>query len=256
VEPGTLSYLQGFLGQPGGLLVICGPSGHGKTTTAYATLSYLDDYTRSIRTIETPVEVDLGGSIEQASVDSPRGYGADCLRKRPEDRPDTLFVGRADAGTAEVVEGTLKAGCRVITTLDADDVVDALHKLSKAQIDIAGVPRVGFLMQRLVLRQCAACRERNSRARGVPWIGSHLAKVTRWRRCGDCDGGFRGRIAVFEFLEISPGTVERLRSTRPTRQAIETELRNQGRRSMRDYGGDLIAKGIVDRAELERVLGA
>ena len=186
-------------GAADGLVLVCGPTGSGKTTTLHAVLGRIARAGRAVMTLEDPVEREVPGT-SQTQVDSAAGLGfATGLRHLLRHDPDVLLVGEIrDAETAALAVEAARTGHLVLTTLHAVDAPSALDRLADLGLPAARVLPVLRLVvaQRLLGLPCPACDggSRGGASRGGADRGAD-------RGCRDCDGtGTRGRTAVAEAL--------------------------------------------------------
>ncbi len=192
----------------GGLVVVAGPTGSGKTTTVHALVRGYCDGTRKILTVEDPVEYRLPG-VTQVQVRRELGLDFDAvLRRALRHDPDVLVVGEIrDAETAALAVRAALSGHPVFSTLHTPTTAAIA-----ARLENLGVPHhlqrdvtAAMVSQRLVRRVCAGCataraatpaeRERAGRS------GVALSSVRTGAGCRDCRGtGFRGRLGLFEVV--------------------------------------------------------
>ncbi len=225
-----------------GIVLVTGPTGSGKTTTLYATLSRLDAAERNIMTIEDPIEYELssiGIPISQSQVNLKKGVNfANGLRHILRQDPDIIMVGEIrDAETARIAIQASLTGHLVFTTLHTNDAVSAVSRLIDLGIEpyLVSASISAVLAQRLVRTCCADC----GGAGGA---------------CARCGGsGYKGRTGVFELLIVGED-IRQLVSTGAPLGALRAAAQAAGMRTFADEGQALIAAGRTTRAELERVL--
>ncbi|APD84822.1 MSHA biogenesis protein MshE [Alteromonas sp. Mex14] len=209
------------INRPHGMILVTGPTGSGKTTTLYGALSELNKPDLKIITAEDPIEYRLP-RINQVQVNSKIGLDfASILRTTLRQDPDIIMVGEMrDQETVEIgLRGAL-TGHLVLSTLHTNDSVTSAIRL----IDMGAAPYLvatslrGVLAQRLVRRVCENCKEeRAPSAQEQAWVGflkPELANATfyKGRGCNSCNHtGYKGRIGVFEFLEMNEDMMEALR---------------------------------------------
>jgi len=237
------SALMDVIDRPTGMVLVTGPTGSGKTTTLYAALGRIDRATRNVMTIEDPVEYHLDG-ISQMQVNPKRGVTfATGLRSLLRQDPDVILVGEIrDKETAQLAVQASLTGHFVLATLHTNDAPGAIPRL----IDIGIEPYLitssllGVLAQRLLRRTCVACT-------GKGTINDH-------QRCERCFGtGYRGRLAVYEFMMIDD-TMRRLTESRADGVSLREAALDAGFKPMRDDAMQKVAMGVTDQSEVYRVL--
>ncbi len=197
----TLAALERAVGRDDGLVLLCGPTGSGKTTTLHALLARLAGGTRNIVTLEDPIERIVEGA-SQTQVDAAHGLGfAEGLRHLLRHDPDVMLIGEIrDRETARLAVEAAHTGHLVLTSLHALDAPGALTRLSELGIAapmLADTVRV-VVAQRLLALPCPQC----------DGTGAHGC-------CTSCAGaGTRGRRAVAESLELDAQLRELLRDGR------------------------------------------
>ena len=209
------------INRPHGMILVTGPTGSGKTTTLYGALSELNKPDLKIITAEDPIEYRLP-RINQVQVNSKIGLDfAAILRTTLRQDPDIIMVGEMrDQETVEIgLRGAL-TGHLVLSTLHTNDAVTSAIRL----IDMGAAPYLvatslrGVLAQRLVRRVCENCKqEKLPSAQEQAWVGFLKPELTnasfyKGRGCNSCNHtGYKGRIGVFEFLEMNEDMMEALR---------------------------------------------
>ena len=241
-----------------GLVLITGPTGSGKTTTAYSMIHAVDDSHRNIVTIEDPVEYRVPG-FRQMAVDIRHGVTMTSgLRSLLRMDPDVVLVGEIrDAETAEIAMRAASAGKYVFSTLHTRDVASTITALRDLHIDnrsLAG-NLTGIISQRLVRRVCPHCRLQSaldeSQKRMFSDHGLNApAEVPTQGRCPQCgNSGYHGRTGVFEVAV----------STRAIREAIEQGgsedelrdlLRSGGTRSLESDGLEKVCEQVTTLDEV------
>jgi len=207
IETGDVLRIRQLARQPGGLLLVSGPTRSGKTTTACAALAELDADSEKILSIEDPIEYELPG-VRQLAVDERRGLdfsrGVELLMAHD---PDRILVGELrDAATAERALHASLSGCAVVATLRARDIVDTLGCLRQFGLDmVAAVSALnGVVVQRLLRGPCGECRAtRETTASERDWLASlgqlDVRRVPQAMGCGVCHhSGYRGRLLLTE----------------------------------------------------------
>lgn len=195
-----------------GFLIVTGSTGSGKTTTLHALLSTLESSHKNIVTLEDPVEYVLEG-ITQTRIHQEIGLTFQAgLRSLLRQDPDVIMVGEIrDKETAQVAVQAALTGHQVLTTLHTNDALGALMRLTHMGIErylLAGSVKA-IIAQQLVRRICKMCaytHEPSTEQQTILQKYSYVVStVTVGRGCKVCRGsGFKGRIGIFQFLQLSP----------------------------------------------------
>lgn len=194
------------LREPNGIVLVTGPTGAGKTTTLYAGLRLLNDRSRTILTIEDPIEYAIDG-IGQTQVNARIGMTfAAGLRAILRQNPNIVMVGEIrDSETAEIAVQASLTGHLVLSTVHTNDAVGAITRLRDIGVEpflIASTLRA-IIAQRLVRRLCQACRRPEAADPGGAAIVGLPSGATVWRAtgCPQCGGtGYAGRLGLFELI--------------------------------------------------------
>jgi type II secretory ATPase GspE/PulE/Tfp pilus assembly ATPase PilB-like protein len=249
--------------QPHGMLIVCGPTGSGKTTTLYSALGEIDVYSRNIITIEDPIEYRLEGISQTAVNTAAELTFAKILRSTLRQDPDVILVGEIrDKETAEIAMQAAMTGHFVFTTLHANDAPTTITRLIDLGVDISLVQSAvtAVLAQRLVRLLCEKCKEpyepsAEERQRlGIPADKAVTLSKAREKGCTQCLGtGYRGRTGVHELL-VFDNTIRDLLVGRPSVQVIRATARKAGMRTLLESGVTKVLSGQTSVDEVVRVL--
>ena len=246
-----------------GLLLVCGPTGGGKTTSLYAALREIDRDSKNIVTIEDPVEYQLEGTT-QLPVEEHKGKGfSELLRSVLRQDPDVILVGEIrDDLTARTAMQAAMTGHLVFSTVHAKDTVSAIFRLLDLKVEpyLVASSLDLVLAQRLVRVLCTHCKRPVTVGPGVSSrLGKHLQGVSQIDEsvgCSRCLGtGYRGRRALFELLDVT----DDLRDVILGEQTVAAMRRviDQGLfTTLAQFGYRLIADGPTSLDEVEAVAGS
>jgi type IV pilus assembly protein PilB len=247
--------------QPYGAVVVCGPTGSGKTTTLYTALHLLNDPGHVIMTIEDPVEDQIRG-INHIEISPKSGLTfARGLRTILRSDPDVLLVGEIrDEETARIAMQAGMTGHLVLTTVHAHNAAAAIERLKDMGVEpgLLASSVNCIVAQRLARRLCVDCRESYwPEDEELESIGLLEQKgrvyLHRSRGCGRCGGtGFRGRVALYEVLPVTAeirGLIDA-----PTDEIFAAAIRG-GMLTLRQDGIRLCLEGVSSLAEIRRVTG-
>ena len=256
------------LSQPHGLVLVTGPTGSGKTTTLYGALNQLNTFEKKIITVEDPVEYRLP-RINQVQVHPKIGLDfARVLRAGLRQDPDVVMVGEMrDKETADIALRAAMTGHLVLSTLHTNDSVSTalrLIEMGAAGYVVASSLR-SVLAQRLVRRICDSCFTTDNLNPGAKaWLKGYRGKVKRpdgplnfkkGQGCPSCNNtGYKGRIGIFELLEIDFELADALR--RNDSAAFATAVRRLPHFvSLGDSALKLALEGVTTMEEVLRVAG-
>jgi type IV pilus assembly protein PilB len=254
----TLQTMRNLIHRPEGILLITGPTGSGKTSTLYAALGELARTGKNIVTIEDPVEFALPG-VNQAQTNDKAGFSfANGLRSILRQDPDVIMVGEIrDCETVEVAIEASLTGHLVLSTLHTNSAVATVTRLFEMGLEpyLLASSVVGIVAQRLVRRICTTCRieVQTPPALRAMFRRGEPSSYYRGRGCHDCRGtGFRGRIGIFELLEMKDNIGE-LVLTRATDARFYEAARANGMVSLREECLALVSRGETTLEEVLRV---
>jgi general secretion pathway protein E len=255
---------EALLHEANGLIIVCGPTGSGKTTTLYSAIRQLDTRGRNVLTIEDPIEYQLP-DIGQMQVKPKIGLTfADGLRHILRQDPDVILVGETrDSETAEIAVRASLTGHLVFTTLHTNDAASAIIRMMDMGVEsylLASALR-GALAQRLVRQLCPLCRrpvtvsDRDLALLGP--AGQRLAGATLYAPggCSACLAGYRGRIGIYELLVVSEAAQDLIRTGAGAAQRMRELPGGAGRRTMLDDGLDKVLAGQTSLSEILYALG-
>ncbi|MFL0802097.1 MAG: GspE/PulE family protein [Agarilytica sp.] len=217
-----ISRFRQIITRPHGLVLVTGPTGSGKTTTLYGALNELNTPQKKIITVEDPVEYRLP-RISQVQVHEKIGLGfGQVLRATLRQDPDILLIGEIrDAESAEIALRAAMTGHMVLSTLHTNDAVTSALRLVDMGVDpylVASSLRA-IIAQRLVRKICDSCSEAHTldeaEDRLFKSVKPGYSGATNFRKgvgCPHCfNTGYRGRIGVFELLELNGPMADALR---------------------------------------------
>lgn len=259
----TLRQWESAASKPYGMVLVTGPTGSGKTTTLYGTLSKLNTMDKNIVTIEDPVEYQIP-RINQVQVNPKAGMTfANGLRSILRQDPDIVMVGEIrDQETAAMAIQSSLTGHLVLSTLHTNDAATAITRLLDMQVEpfLISSSVIAVLAQRLARAICTRCKV--AYAPPPEALGRLGADATRdsavvfyrGQGCEHCRGnGYRGRIGIFELLVISDAVRDMI-----VHQASATEIKAQavreGMRTLRDDGLEKVITGVSTIDEILRVV--
>jgi len=261
-EPPDLIRYNQMVKNPHGIILDCGPTGSGKSTTLYSTLRDLSSPEINITTVEDPIEI-VEESFNQIGVQPALDVTfATILRNILRQDPDVIMIGEMrDLETAENAVQAALTGHLVFSTLHTNDSVSAITRL----VDL-GVPAfliqntlVGIISQRLVRKICPHCQESFSMSRaelrtaGITLPGEGEVRLKRGKGCHKCRGtGYYGRVAVFEVLPYTPA-IRRLTTSETDHAAILDAAIKEGLVTLRNNAIKKMLNGITTYLEVLRV---
>ena len=246
---------------PSGMVLICGPTGSGKTTTLYAMLNSIDYSIKNVISIEDPIE-HVMPSISQMEVNESAGIGfSQLLRNALRQNPDIICLGEIrDEDTAQTAIHAAQTGHLIIATLHSNDNIGTIDRLANLNIplrSIAGTLRM-VISQRLVRKLCS-CKKPHTPSEQEKAqfknLGIECGKIFAPKGCSKCGNtGYSGRMALFEILLVDDELRELLEDEHTNLSNIQKKLKAtaEGNAMLRS-GYDLVAKGITSLDEVLRV---
>lgn len=242
--------------RPFGMILVVGPTGSGKTTTMYGLLKHTNSPDINITTIEDPVEYKIVG-INHIQVNTATNLTfAKGLRSIVRQDPDIIFLGEIrDKDSAEIAVNAALTGHLVLSTFHANDAATAIPRLLDMGIErflLASTLQL-IIAQTLVRRLCEKCRasEPVTTVAMKKFVGS--STLYRGKGCDVCkQTGYKGRIALFEFLKNSPAMQE-LTLKNPSTKEVWELARKEGTLTMFEDGIQKVKQGLTTMDEVMRV---
>ncbi|MCD0461808.1 GspE/PulE family protein [Roseiconus lacunae] len=257
----TMGTFRHVIDRPNGIILVTGPTGSGKTTTLYSSLSEMNDIKDKLITTEDPVEYDIDGII-QIPIDHDVGVTfASCLRAILRQDPDIILVGEIrDLETAEIAIQAALTGHLVFSTLHTNSAPATITRLKDM-----GIPAFmtcatveAILAQRLVRRICTKCREETKVNQELLFeLGMKLEDVAGRKffkgvGCDQCNNtGYKGRIALFELMIMNDKIREMVMANSSTDE-LRDEAERDGMTTLRDAGLSMAFDGVTTLDEVVR----
>ncbi|MCX5697918.1 MAG: ATPase, T2SS/T4P/T4SS family [Candidatus Omnitrophica bacterium] len=251
---------------PHGMILVCGPTGSGKTTTLYSILKFVDSPEKNIVTVEDPVEYQLEG-INQVTVRTEIGltFGG-ALRSILRQDPNVIMIGEIrDYETVDIAIKSALTGHLVLSTLHTTTAAGAIVRLVNMGVEpyLIDSSLICVVAQRLLRRVCNHCREEYSLGPEVTGPLAHRSakqadtegkiRFFRGKGCPNClNSGYSGRTVIAEVLILSP-KIRELILARAQEHLIKREAREEGMRTLRENGMELVYQGVTTIEEVLRV---
>jgi general secretion pathway protein E len=257
---------QKLIGNPGGIVLVTGPTGSGKTTTLYSTLKQLATPEVNVCSIEDPIEM-VEPSFNQMQVQPQIDLGfAEGVRALMRQDPDIIMIGEIrDLETAEMAIQSALTGHLVLSTLHTNDAPTAVARLLDlgAPAYLLNSTLLGVMAQRLVRTLCPHCKEKVPFTDPVqvkvwhetvaPWKGEAPRDVYKPIGCLECrNTGYMGRVGIYEILMMDQN-LKRLIVDRADLAAITAEAYRSGMRPLRLSGAMKVAQGLTTLEEVLKV---
>ncbi|MBI2639795.1 MAG: type II/IV secretion system protein [Candidatus Sungbacteria bacterium] len=273
IDGRNLEVVERSIRKPFGLVLLTGPTGSGKSSTLYAILNILNKEGVNIVSLEDPVEYYISG-VNQSQVRPEIGYDfSSGLRQILRQDPDIIMVGEIrDRETAQLAIHAALTGHLVLSTLHTNNAVGVIPRLVDLGVEPFLIPSTLILAvaQRLVRTLCPdSKKEVKLEGRAKELIGDELAEMPESARreleklmtgplyegevSSFCPMGTKGRIGVFEALEMTP-QLEKIILSGPTEFKLAEEAKKQGMITLRQDGFYKALKGVVGMKELLEVV--
>ncbi len=261
-SPNVLKHYLGLLSRPHGVLLLTGPTGSGKTTTLYASLSNLDSETLKIITVEDPVEYQLEG-INQIPVQSQIDLTfARALRSILRQDPDIIMIGEMrDTETAQIAVQASLTGHLVLSTLHTNTAAGAITRLEDMGVERFLITAAvnGVLAQRLVRVLCKHCKRpselgpKQLKQLGLTAEEATDATIFEPVGCDHCkQTGFAGRTAIHELFVLDPAVQRAILDGADANQ-LRDQARDLGMETLFEDGMRKVRSGMTSIDEVLRV---
>ncbi len=263
-EPEQRETYLSTLRRPQGMILVTGPTGSGKTVTLYTGLNILNEVERNISTAEDPVEINMDG-INQVHVNPKVGLTfAEALRSFLRQDPDVVMVGEIrDLETAEIAIKAAQTGHMVLSTLHTNSAPETLTRLRNMGVPSFNIATSVSLIiaQRLARRLCTSCKkpadipEPTLLEEGFTreqLTNLHLFEANQ-DGCPKCNRGFKGRVGIYEMLEMSTEIAECIMENGNSLDIMRV-ARDQGFVTLRESGLRKVAEGLTSLEEMNRVI--
>ncbi|MEX2102712.1 MAG: GspE/PulE family protein [Gaiellaceae bacterium] len=258
--------MEELIRKPTGAVLVTGPTGSGKSTTLYASLSEINRPEVNIITVEDPVEYRLAG-VNQVQMNPKAGLTfAVSLRSILRSDPDIIMVGEIrDVETAKISVEAALTGHFVLSSLHTNDAPSALTRLNEMGVEpfLTGSAVTAVLAQRLVRKLCTHCCEmymaspeemREAHFSAEQAAAADGVGLYRKRGCPRCNQtGYKGRIGIYQLMVMSE-ELSRLASQHASREELERSAMEAGMGSLWDDGLAKVTSGLTSLEELARVL--
>ncbi len=260
--PEEIEVFDGILSNPHGIILVTGPTGSGKSTTLYTSLSELNTEDVNIITVEDPVEANINGINQvQVNVKAEMTFAA-ALRSILRQDPDIIMIGEIrDGETAQIAVQAAITGHLVVSTLHTNSAASTVTRIIDMGIEpyVAGDALVGVIAQRLVRRLCKSCRE--------PRLAEDDEKIVLGVDdpeddyviyepvgCPLCnDTGYSGRIGVYEMMPVSKA-LQAVISRGATADVIEKQALEEGMSTLKMSAARHVLAGTTSIAEMKKIV--
>ncbi|MDR2530968.1 MAG: Flp pilus assembly complex ATPase component TadA [Oscillospiraceae bacterium] len=255
-----LDVFQSILDNPNGIILVTGPTGSGKSTTLYASLSMLNKQDVNLITVEDPVEATVGGVNQvQVNVKADLTF-ANALRSILRQDPDVIMIGEIrDYETASIAAQASITGHLVLSTLHTNSSAATVTRLIDMGLEpfLLADALVGILAQRLVRKLCMQCREphiaTDYEKEQLGYPENERLTVYEPRGCPMCaETGYYGRIGVYEIMKVTP-EIKRLIATRGTTEQIKDSAVRDGMNTLRMAASRYVIDGTTTIAEMLKI---
>ncbi len=262
-EPDSLEKLKECCHKPHGMILACGPTGSGKTTTLYAVLKYIDSPGRNIVTVEDPVEFQMKG-FNQVNIRAEFGLSfPTALRSILRQDPDVIMIGEIrDSETLDIAVKAALTGHLVVSSLHTTTGPGSITRMINMGIEpfliISSV--VAIVAQRLVRRVCQKCREMYTASDEIvqefhlkKLLPGHNGQFYRPRGCAQClNSGYKGRVGITETLVLT-NKIKELILLSSSEAQIKNAARAQGMTTMREDAVIKASQGLTTLEEVTRL---
>ncbi len=249
-------------GKPHGMVMICGPTGCGKTTTLYSILKHVDAPGKNLVTVEDPVEYEFWG-VNQISVNEDIGLTfSACLRSILRQDPDVIMVGEIrDHETLDIAIKSALTGHLVLSTLHTNTAAGAIVRMVNMGVEHFLITSSVELIaaQRLIRKLCTDCRkaytpsEELAKKYGLFDEEGKIAEIYSPVGCKRClNSGYKGRIAIIECLVLTP-EIKDIIFRGGQEFEIEKVAREKGMMTLRENGMQNVIGGLTSLEEVLRV---
>lgn len=257
-----LERYQNLITLPHGIVLVCGPTGSGKSTTLYSTLSKINSPHINITTVEEPIEM-VHESFNQIAVQNQIGitFGS-VLRNILRQDPDVIMIGEMrDLETAENAIQAALTGHLVFSTLHTNDAPSAVMRLLELGLPnfLIQATLSGVLAQRLIRKICNYCKESYEmesdklRSMGIDLNRDGKLNLYRGKGCEKCRGtGYLGRTCILELMPFTE-SIRRLTTAQADVDAIRAKAREEGMRTLRECAVERFLEGVTTYQEVLRV---
>ncbi|BAN35762.1 type II secretion system protein E [Sulfuricella denitrificans skB26] len=274
-----LNVFQEVFHRPYGLILVCGPTGSGKTTTLHSVLRELNTDDNKIWTVEDPVEI-VQPHLCQVQVNNKIGVTfATVLRSLLRADPDIIMIGEMrDQETAKIALEASMTGHLVLSTLHTNSASETVSRLIDLDVDTFNLSDalLAILAQRLARKLCPLCAKkveaplnelealaneyRHTSHGRLPTMQEREKIIQGWREtygqngkiylsrpvgCKQCSGGYKGRIGLYELLKVSP-TIRHLICQRTAASEYQSTGIQEGMRTLKQDGIEKVLRGITD----------
>lgn len=282
-----LSALQAMARKPYGLILVCGPTGSGKTTTLHSLISDINTESRKIWTAEDPIEITQAG-LRQVQMNPRIGWTfAAAMRTFLRADPDVIMIGEVrDEETARIAIEASLTGHLVMSTLHTNSAAESIARLLEIGLDPFNFSDslLAILAQRLVRRLCPLCVEvKPAEPEAIRDLATHFlatsnhhdtkdvdARVALWsaqfgkpnslgekhlssyikRGCTACEGkGYKGRLGIYELM-INDSTIRQHIRQRDDATKLRQSATASGMKTLRQDGIEKVLQGITDWSEV------
>ncbi len=256
----VLNSFKSILKKSHGLVLVCGPTGSGKTTTLYSALTMLNIPERNIVTIEDPVEYQLN-NINQNQVNASIGLDfSKFLRHALRQDPDIIMVGEIrDRETADIAVQASLTGHLVLSTLHTNDSPSSITRLLEMGVEpfLLSSSLLACLAQRLVRTICPECRTDYYPPKSVlKELGVDEKKQLRLSKGNGCsvcyDSGFKGRTSIYELM-VTDRELQSLILENPTVDAIKRHNMKNNNKTLKRAGYEKVLQDLTTMEEIQRV---
>ena len=260
-SPAEIEVFDGILSNPHGIILVTGPTGSGKSTTLYTSLSELNTEDVNIITVEDPVEANIDGINQvQVNVKAELTFAA-ALRSILRQDPDIIMIGEIrDGETAQIAVQAAITGHLVVSTLHTNSAASTVTRIIDMGIEpyIIGDALVGVIAQRLVRRLCTACKsprladEEEMVALGIEDMDEDVV-VYEPVGCPLCNNtGYSGRIGVYEMMPVSK-KLQAVISKGATADVIEAQALEEGMSTLKMSAAKHVLNGITSLDEMKKI---
>ena len=257
----SISKLKEAAGFPHGMILACGPTGSGKTTTLYSIIKFVDSPQKNIVTVEDPVEFQLEG-INQVSIKPDIGLTfSSALRSILRQDPNIIMIGEIrDFETVDIAIKSALTGHLVLSTLHTTTSVGSIMRLVNMGVEpyLITSSLICVLAQRLVRRLCPKCKEKYELSKDVAKnfeIPSIEPPVLFYRPkgCRHCfNSGYSGRMGIAEVLFLS-ANIKNLILSQAQEHQIKKVACEEGMVTLRENALNLAREGLTSLEEVLRV---